>query len=98
MTRQAERPVANPVAVLREEFEDWGVLFNPDTADAVGINEVGVVAWKMMDGKHTVSDIVGAVEDRFADVPESVESDINSFIEQLIERGFVGYEVEKEGE
>ncbi len=30
-----------PVADLREEFDDWAVLFNPDTAQAVGINPVG---------------------------------------------------------
>ncbi len=27
-----ERPLVNPGVVLREEFDDWAVLFNPDTA------------------------------------------------------------------
>ncbi len=94
MKTEAKKPIANPVAVLREEFDDWAVLFNPDTADAVGINPVGVVAWKLMDGRNTVADIVAAVEAHFADVPGTAESEIASFVKELEERGLVGYELE----
>ncbi|MHB9098409.1 MAG: PqqD family peptide modification chaperone, partial [Syntrophales bacterium] len=55
---QSDRPIANPIVVLREEFDDWAVLFNPDTADAVGTNPVGVAVWKRMDGKRSIEDIV----------------------------------------
>ncbi|RPJ51839.1 MAG: SynChlorMet cassette protein ScmD, partial [Acidobacteria bacterium] len=48
--KQMDRPIANPTVVLREEFDDWAVLFNPDTAAAVGTNPVGVAVWKRMDG------------------------------------------------
>ena len=48
---QTDKPIANPIVVLREEFDDWAVLFNPDTADALGINPVGVAVWKRMDGQ-----------------------------------------------
>lgn len=41
-----DRPIVNPIVVLREEFDDWAILFNPDTDAAVGINPVGVGAWK----------------------------------------------------
>jgi hypothetical protein len=30
-----DKPIANPVVVLREKFDDWAILFNPDTAGAV---------------------------------------------------------------
>ena len=42
-------PVANPLIVLREEFDDWAILFDPDTGSAVGINPVGVAIWKVLD-------------------------------------------------
>jgi hypothetical protein len=32
MATPATFPIANPVAVLREEFDDWAVLLNPATA------------------------------------------------------------------
>jgi SynChlorMet cassette protein ScmD len=92
-----ERPVANPVAVLREEFDDWAVLFNPDTADAVGINPVGVAVWKMMDGRRDVATIVAGVEEAFAEVPEAAGAEVRAFIDDLAARGFVGYEVKEEG-
>ena len=89
-----DKPIANPLAVLREEFDDWAVLFNPDTADALGINPVGVLTWKLMDGRHSVVEIVAAVRDEFADVPDSVADDVAAFIANLAEHGFVGYAVQ----
>ena len=35
---QTEKPIANPLIVLREEFDDWAILFDPDTGDAFGLN------------------------------------------------------------
>lgn len=89
-----KRPIANPIAVLREEFDDWGVLFNPDTADAVGINPVGIAIWKLMDGEHDLEQIQAEIQDQFAEVPEAAAEEIGAFITDLEERGFVGYEVE----
>jgi SynChlorMet cassette protein ScmD len=91
--RTAKRPIANPVVVLREEFDDWAILFNPDTADAVGTNPVGVAVWKLMDGKHGIEEIITEVKGQFADVPDAATKDIPAFIKDLTQRGFVGYEL-----
>jgi SynChlorMet cassette protein ScmD len=91
------RPIANPVVVLREEFDDWAVVFNPDTAEAAGINPVGVAAWKMMDGSRTVEEIVAAIREQFDDVPETAPEEIAAFVENLAEKGFVGYEGQRSG-
>lgn len=88
-----QKPIANPVAVLREEFDDWAVLFNPDTADAIGISPVGVRIWKLMDGGHTVSDIAASLAEYFSGVPATAEHDVRSFIQELSGRGFVGAEI-----
>jgi len=90
-------PIANPVCVLREEFDDWAVLFNPDTADAVGVNPVGVAIWKLLDGRHDLNQIVAGIHEAFDRVPGGAPDEIAAFIEQLAERGFVGYEVEMVG-
>jgi SynChlorMet cassette protein ScmD len=92
--KRRDKPIANPVAVLREEFDDWAVLFNPDTADAVGINPVGVVVWKLMDGQRDLDAILAGVRDCFSDVPEAAGEEVSGFIDELAERGFVGYELE----
>ena len=89
-----EIPIPNPVAVLREEFDDWAVLFNPDTAEAVGINPVGVVVWKQMDGRHNLDQIIAAVKEQFASVPEAAGDEVSVFVDDLAQRGFVGFEME----
>ena len=96
--RQPSTPIANPIAVLREEFDDWAVLFNPDAAEAVGINPVGVVVWKLMDGRRTLEEIIGQIGDQFDKVPSSVGDEVAAFIALLAERGFVGGEVENTGQ
>jgi len=91
---KAKKPIANPGVVLREEFDDWAILFNPDTADAVGTNPVGVAVWKLMDGKHGIEEIIVEIKGQFADVPNAAPQDILGFIKDLTKRGFVGYELE----
>jgi SynChlorMet cassette protein ScmD len=92
--KRLDGPIANPVVVVKEGCGDWVVLFNPDTADAVGINAVGMAMWGLMDGRHTLEDILRAVRRRFADVPASVAEDVAAFVDDLAARGFVGYELE----
>ena len=90
---QTDRPIPNPIVMLREEFDDWAVLYNPDTADAVGTNPVGVAVWKRMNGKRSLKDIVAEIKISFEDVPEAALEDITTFVGTLAEQGFVGYEL-----
>jgi len=90
-----QAPVPNPLVVLREEFDDWAVLFNPDTARAVGVNPIGVSVWKLLDGRRTVDQIVREIDRQYDSVPECAPDDIGGFIDQLATGGFVGYEVER---
>ncbi len=80
----------NPVVVLREEFDDWAILFNPDNAEAVGANPMGVEIWKKIDGKTSVDQIVADIRSDFTNVPETVEPEVNEFIEKLVSRGLIG--------
>lgn len=90
---QTDRPIANPVVVLREEFDDWAVLFNPDTAAAVGTNPVGVAVWKLMDGKRSVEDVASAIRNDFANTPDAVCKEVTAFVAGLAQSGFVGLEL-----
>jgi SynChlorMet cassette protein ScmD len=89
-----DRPIANPIVVLREEFDDWAVLFNPETTYAAGTNPVGVAVWKLMDGKSSIEEIVAKVRKSFKDSPDAAFKEIAGFIERLADNGFVGLEVE----
>jgi SynChlorMet cassette protein ScmD len=81
---------ANPVVVLREEFDDWALLFDPDANVAFGVKPVGVLVWKWLDGKHSLKDIVLAIRENCEAVPDTVETEIEAFLQSLIKVGFAG--------
>ncbi|UCG12600.1 MAG: SynChlorMet cassette protein ScmD [Deltaproteobacteria bacterium] len=90
-----EKPVANPLVVLREEFDDWAVLFDPDTGNAFGLNPIGVFVWKRLDGHHDLKDLVKDVREHFEDVPNEAENHVQNFIQTMAQRGLVGCETLK---
>ena len=89
------KPIANPQIVLREEFDDWAILFDPDTGEGYGLNPVSVFVWKLLDGNHTRDSILEGLKESFDEVPEDAADHLSEFIEELSRRGFVGYEIAK---
>jgi len=90
-----DKPVANPMVVLREEFDDWAILFDPDTAQAYGLNPVGVFVWKRLDGNHTLSEILQELRATCEDSPAEANDHMNNFVKKLVEKGLAGYEITK---
>ena len=88
--------VANPLVVLREEFDDWAILFDPDTGEGYGLNPVSVFIWKCLDGKHTHEAIKMKIHEYCDDIPDDVDGHISDFIQDLIENGLAGYELPKQ--
>ena len=77
---EQKNPIANPLIVLREEFDDWAILFDPDTGNAFGLNPTGVFIWKHLDGKHGMEDIIKKLRDEAEDVPEDAGEHARQFI------------------
>lgn len=94
MGMDTRKPIANPMAVFREEFDDWAILFDPDTLKAVTLNHVGTFIWKRLDGKHALSDILEELKEVCEDVPEEAGDHLRECIDRLVELGFVGYNIE----
>lgn len=88
-------PVRNGRLILREEFDDWAILFDPDTGRGFGLNPVSVFIWKRLDGNHSENEILAELKTICEDVPESATEDIRDFIDELVRLGFVGYELER---
>ena len=58
MKTPEKTPIQNPLTVLRVEFDDWAILFDPDSARTMGINPTGVAIWKLIDGRKGIEDVV----------------------------------------
>lgn len=93
--QHTDRPIANPTIVLREEFDEWALLFDPDTAEVFGLNPVSVFIWKKLDGKHTADDILGDLKKSCDGVPDDAKNHVEDFMQSLVEKGFAGYEVKR---
>jgi len=92
---ESNKPTANPLVVLREEFDDWAVLFDLDTGNAFGLDPVGVFIWKRLDGRHTIENILKELRQNCEDVPQEAEGHLQNFIQNLVEQGLAGYEAQK---
>lgn len=89
---EEKKPLANPELVFREEFDDWAVLFDPDTGDAYGLDPTGVFVWKRLDGAHSVDDLVEGLRGECEDeVPKEAPEHVQEFIDKLEKKGYVGY-------
>jgi SynChlorMet cassette protein ScmD len=89
-----DKPVTNPLVVLREEFDDWAVLFDPDSGNAFGLNPTGVFIWKQLNGRRTTQDILKSLHENCEEVPNEVQDHLNEFIQDLVEQGLAGYEAQ----
>jgi len=81
--------VAKPQIRMREESDDWVILFDPDTGNARVLNPIGVFVWQLLDGTHSTQEIVDKVRAYYDNVPEEAEQHVTEFIEVLIKTGFV---------
>ena len=88
-TALLEKPRANSEIVLREEFDDWALLFNPDTGDAFGVNPTSVFIWKQLDGNNTIPDILAKLKEHCDDVSTDVETHVHDFVKGLREKNLV---------
>ena len=95
MLADSSKPIANPFAVLREEFDDWAVLFDPDLDTGFGLDSVGVFIWKHLDGRNTVRDIVSDLRVSCENVPEEANDIVRGYIQSLVEKGLAGYEIQR---
>jgi SynChlorMet cassette protein ScmD len=95
--KNGEKPIANPVVVLREEFDDWAVVFDPDTGNAFGLSPTGVYLWKHLDGKHTIDDLLEDIRHHADSVPEDVRDHIGAFVNALVAQGLAGFDVAQFG-
>jgi SynChlorMet cassette protein ScmD len=87
---RGERPIANPLVMLREEFDDWAVLFNPDVPigfGGFGLNPTGVCLWKLLDGERTLDELLDEVRRFHEGVPEEARDHIGAFVDALVREG-----------
>ena len=88
--------LCNPDVVLREEDEDGGLLFNPDTNQIKVVNSTGLFIWKQFASVNQTEPVTEALLANFEEVPaEEVRDDVKEFLDGMLENGFIGIVQEK---
>lgn len=81
----------NPDVVLREEDEDGGLLFNPDTNQVKVVNSTGLSIWKVCDGSRTPDEIARILLDEYEGASlEQANADVRDYLADMVESGFIG--------
>lgn len=79
--------VVNPAIVCREEDDDWAILYNPDTAEAYGLNPTAAQIFKSLDGERPLGEVVADLIGGFRNVPDNADALVCEFVERLVEKG-----------
>lgn len=88
MTEKFQIPIPGPQISLREEFDDWALLFNPDSGQAVGLTPSGVTIWKSMKEGKDLNGIIATFQDEYEDLPEDLQLEIKQFCDEIVRLGY----------
>lgn len=85
--REDDILTSSPSIVLREEYDDWAILFNLDNCETFGINPTGVLIFKLLDGTRSFREIVEELQKQYEGVPDDVDPIILAFLRELMSHG-----------
>lgn len=88
MTEPITIPTPHPQISLREEFDDWALLYNPDNGRSVGLTPTGVSIWQSLSKGKNLDGIIQALTKEFDPLPEDIMEDIRTFCDQIVRAGF----------
>jgi hypothetical protein len=85
----AERYVLqNPQAAWRV-YDGEAVIVSPEDSTLHTLNEVGTLVWEAADGRTPLSIVVTRICARYDVDAPAAERDVETFVEQLRERGLI---------
>ncbi|MBR3687814.1 MAG: PqqD family protein [Lentisphaeria bacterium] len=80
----------NPFAVMAEQFDGTGLVYNPESNGAVALNKTGVYLWsRLKDGATEAELIAGLLEKYDSVTEEKAAADVKAFLEELRSRSLL---------
>ena len=80
----------NSSLVVREESDDWGLLFDPDTGRSFALSPVAVhICNILLLGPKKHEEIMSSVNETFTDIPQTATQDTTEFLDQLTKEGLI---------
>lgn len=80
----------NPFAVMAEQFDGTGLVFNPESNAAISLNKTGVYLWnRLKEGADEAEMTAGLLEKYDGVTEEKAASDVRAFLEGLRSRSLL---------
>lgn len=80
----------NPFAILSEQFDGSGLVFDPESNGAISLNKTGVFLWKLLKDGRSEQEMADALLDRYDGVtPEKAAADVRAFLDSLRARSLL---------
>ena len=80
----------NPFAVMAEQFDGTGLVFNPESNAAVALNKTGVYLWNLLKNGATEAEMIADLLETYDGVTEEKASaDVKAFLEELRSRSLL---------
>ena len=80
----------NPLAVMTEQGDGTGLVFDPATNWAISLNPVGVHLWKQLKNGADESVLISFLLDRYENITkERAAADVQAFLSKLRSRSLL---------
>ena len=80
----------NPFAIMSEQFDGTGLIFDPNTNAAVSVNKTGVCLWGRVKDGATEEEMVAGLLERYSGVTkEQAAADVKAFLQELRNRSLL---------
>lgn len=83
----------NPFAIMSEQFDGTGLIFDPNTNAALSVNKTGVYLWNRVKEGATEQEMVAGLLERYSGVTEEqAAADVKAFLQELRNRSILSEE------
>ena len=80
----------NPFAVMAEQFDGTGLVYNPESNAAVALNKTGVYLWNRLKNGATEAEMTAGLLEKYDGVTEEkAAADVKAFLEELRSRSLL---------
>lgn len=83
----------NPFAVMAEQFDGTGLVFNPESNAAISLNKTGVYLWNRLKEGATEAEMTADLLEKYDGVTEEkATADVAAFLAELRSRSLLSEE------
>lgn len=87
-----DHPTPNPETILRRDFGEPPLLFQPLFGEVAALSPMGMAIWQAVDGQRSVAEIAAQIQAQCEGAPPDLVDDVAAFLKDLQRRGFVSSE------